>query len=301
MFVLLASAVLFAVMAFTTKIVSARIPGPQIAMVRFFIALLPLVVPAVVRKAFRWTRLDLVLYRGLFGGIAVLLYFSAIQHIPVGVAALLNYTAPVFSGFFAAAFLGERLRFRVVLPLALTIAGVLLVARSETSPHEILGIGVWELAGLGSAVFAGAAVTAMRGARRTESTWATLTGFSLCGIAATSPFGIAHWVSPLPSEWLLLVLVGLFALAAQLMMTWAYRWVETLVAGVISQFSVVVAMALGALVLHESLRWQKIAGSLLAIGGVILVIFLASRERPIVPDWRILPDGTNGTPPTDAT
>lgn len=293
MLTLVGAAAVFALMAFTTKVVATRIPGPQIAMIRFAISLTPLLHPRIFRLSVSWKRADLVLYRGIFGGIAVLLYFSAIQHIPVGVAALLNFTSPVFSGFFAAMFLAERLRVRVVFPLALTITGVVLVTRASGSPHEFLGVGIWELAGLGSAVCAGAAVTAIRGARRTDTTWATLCGFSICGLAVTSPFGLRSWVPPDRTEWALLLVVGIFALVGQLLMTWAYRWVETLVAGVITQSTVVFAMILGVVFLNETIGWQTVLGTAFSIGGVCLVILLASRDRVITPDWRLLDSGEN--------
>ena len=38
-----------------------------------------------------------LLYRGVFGGVAVLLYFLAIEHMPVGMATLLNYSSPIWS------------------------------------------------------------------------------------------------------------------------------------------------------------------------------------------------------------
>jgi len=279
MIMLVAASIMFALMAFVTKIVSSRIPGAQVAVIRFVVSLAPILVPAVRRAAFRVQRLDLLAYRGIFGGFAVLLFFTAIEHIPVGTATLLNYTSPVFAGIFAAVFLGENLHARVLVPLGATLSGVALVSIAHQSATEILGFGPFELAGLGSAVMAGAAVTAMRGARRTESTWATLMSFSFVGLIATMPFGIWKWISPRPFEWALLVLVGLFALAGQLLMTWSYRWIETLPAGVVAQSSVVVAMALGAIFLGEELGPLNLAGTALTIGGVIAVITMTGKSR----------------------
>jgi drug/metabolite transporter (DMT)-like permease len=63
--------------------------------VRFAIMLLPvLLVPGLRRRATAFRRVDLLLYRGVFGGVAALLYFLAIQHIPMGLATLLNFTSP---------------------------------------------------------------------------------------------------------------------------------------------------------------------------------------------------------------
>lgn len=104
---LVASATLFGAMAFVVKLTSGNLPGAQIAMVRFAVHLIPiLLIPPLFRASLHFGRLDLLFYRGFFGGLAVLLYFVTIEHIPVGQATLLNYTAPVFSGMFAALFIG---------------------------------------------------------------------------------------------------------------------------------------------------------------------------------------------------
>ena len=39
-----------------------------------------------------------LLLRGAYGGAAVLFYFLGIAHLPVGIATLLNYTAPGVHG-----------------------------------------------------------------------------------------------------------------------------------------------------------------------------------------------------------
>ena len=52
---------------------------------------------AIFRANLRPRRWGWVISRGVFGGIAVLLYFTCIEKIGVGIATLLNYTAPVWS------------------------------------------------------------------------------------------------------------------------------------------------------------------------------------------------------------
>ena len=129
---LVASASLFGLMAFTAKLAAARLSGSQIAMVRFAIAILPvMLVPRYRRSAFRVRRWDLLAYRGVFGGAAVLLYFLAIAEIPLGLATLLNYTAPLFSGIFAAVFIGEAIRRQVFVPL------VIVAERARASGQRI--------------------------------------------------------------------------------------------------------------------------------------------------------------------
>jgi drug/metabolite transporter (DMT)-like permease len=281
MLMLLAAATAFGVMALFVKLATETLRGSEVAVFRFAVALVPvLLLPSVRRDAFKFDRPMPLLLRGFFGGLAVLLYFTAISRIPIGVAALLNTTAPVFSGIFAAIFLRERLRLQVVVPLAATITGIFLVVQGHSTPgREIFGFGPGEALALASAVCAGAALTAMRGARRTERTWSTVTSLSLFGLAFTVPMAIAHWSWPSPREWLFVLLAGGFGLVGQLLLTWAYRWVETMIAGIVSQFTVIITMALGVGILGDRMNLLTIVGTLITIGGVAAVIAL-TRNRP---------------------
>jgi hypothetical protein len=78
--------------------------------------------PGEVRPHFECV--DLLIYRGVFGGLAVLLYFLAIAHIPVGLATLLIYTAPVWSATFAALFIDEPVDLLLLLPMVRGQGGV---------------------------------------------------------------------------------------------------------------------------------------------------------------------------------
>src|SRR5688572_216542 len=125
---MLGSAMLFGAMAFAAKLASARLSGWQVAMIRFATGLAPaLLIPRYRRSAFTFQRLDLLFYRGFFGGLAVLCYFIAIEHINVGVATLLNYTAPLFSGILSIVYLREHISPKVLLPMPVALAGVFLV------------------------------------------------------------------------------------------------------------------------------------------------------------------------------
>lgn len=276
-----AAAACFALMAFGVKLAAqAGLGGGQIAFVRFAVMLAPVVaVPALARRALRIRRLDLLFYRGFFGGLAVLLYFLSIAHVPVGLATLLNNASPVFSVLFAALFLGERADRRLLLPLAVALAGVILAAGGDARGGRWLQIGPWELAGLGSGILAGAAVAALRAARRTEGSWAIYSSFTMFGLVATAPFGLAGFRAPTPIEWLLLGAVGVTSVAAQLLMTYAYRWVTNLQAGVTLQLTVVLSMVLGAVFLGERLTPLQLFGSALTIAGVLGVVRLSAPPR----------------------
>jgi drug/metabolite transporter (DMT)-like permease len=277
-----ASATLFGAMAFAAKLASAQLTGPQVAAIRFTIGLMPcLLVPQWRRAAFTFQRVDLLLYRGFFGGLAVLLYFIAIAHINVGVATLLNYTAPLFSGIISVLFIGEHISRKVLIPLPIALAGVFLVVRAHAQGGDILGFGKWELFGLGSAVCSGCAVTAIRAARRTESSWAVYMSFCSLGLLTCLPFSFP-WRMPHASEITSLGAMALFAIGAQLLMTFSLRWVDAMTVGVISQLAVIVSMILGATLLNETISLTAAVGSALTIGGVVGVVYVTTINKPAV-------------------
>jgi drug/metabolite transporter (DMT)-like permease len=282
MLLMLASAFCFAAMALAAKLATRTLPAGEVTLVRFAIMLLPIaLVPDWRRQALRFERVDLLLYRGLFGGLAVLLYFFAIAHVPVGIATLLNYSSPVFSVLFAALFLGERADPRLLAPFVAALAGVFLVSTGRTALAGGLTLGRWELAGLASAVLSGAAVAAIRAARRSESSWAIYGSFSVFGLVVAAPFGVAGFRPPGAREWALLAAVGGFSIAAQLLMTYAYRWVTNLQAGVLAQLTVVLSLAAGALWLGERLSARALLGCVLTLAGVVGVVWLQSTPRAV--------------------
>ena len=277
---MVASATMFGAMAFAAKLASARLSGPQVAMIRFAVGLVPvLVIPKYRHAAKQFERLDLLLYRGFFGGMAVLLYFLAIAHTNVGIATLLNYTAPIYSGVFSMFLIGEKLSPKVLIPLPIALLGVFLVVHAHAAPGDILGFGRWELAGACSAIASGAAVTAMRAARRTENSWSVYASFCLLGFVTTAPLGIITWKQPTAKEWIPLAACSLLAIGAQLLMTFSLRWVDAMTVGVISQLAVLVSMALGATLLGEVITAMAAVGAVLSIGGVVGVMYVTSMRR----------------------
>lgn len=264
---LVLASVLFGVMAFIAKRATVRLPGPQVACVRFLVGIAAVVAArasGIRLRPVNWWGLFL---RGAFGGAAVLLYFIAIEKLPVGTATLLNYTAPVFTAVFAAAFLREHVSPTTGLALASTFAGVVLVVRGNAPPGE-LGFGRWELCGMASAMLSGAAVTTIRAVRRTDGSWEIFGAFCVIGALVTGPWAARGWRSPDGFEWVLLVAVGLVSVAAQVLFIHALREVRAATSGVIAQLTPVTALLLGVTIYRDPLHPMSLAGSALTVAGV---------------------------------
>ncbi len=276
---LVVAALLFALMAVVARRAAAALPGPEVAFVRFCLGLLACLVASMRIRMRAKNQLGLLL-RGAYGGAAVLLYFLAIAHLPVGVATLLNYTAPVFTAIYAAIFLGEKVRPAAVAALAITTTGVVLVMKGTAAPGS-LGFGIWQMVGLGSAVLSGAAVAMIREVRKTDGSWEIFAAFCLGGALITLVPTWKAWVRPTLAGWIALGLVGLFSLGAQLLMTYALRFVRAAVAGIIAQLTPVAALAMGWLFLGEAVAVLAILGAGLTLIGVSWGAYLAATPEPV--------------------
>jgi drug/metabolite transporter (DMT)-like permease len=274
--VALASAVLFAIMASLARLVSSHIPGPQIAFLRFATgAVVTLVAVLVARVDLRPHHWGWLVARGVFGGVAVLCYFTGIEKIGVGVATLINYTSPVWSLLFAWLLLHERPHPRIVVALLATLAGVALVATGHGQDVRLRG---WEMIAVASAVVSGLAIVSVRATRRpgqdgaSEGNWIVFASFTFVGLLVTlptvlPPFG--HWVTPTVWQWLVLVLCGLTSVAAQILMTSALRDMTAAGIGVVLQSTVVLTLAVGFLFFDETLTLRAAIGCVITVCGVL--------------------------------
>ena len=279
---MLASATLLSLMALAAKQASTRLPGPQVAFVRFFIGCL-CCAGAAARLGLSAKNRRGLLLRGVLGGASVLCYFLAIEHLPIGVATLLNYTAPVFTAIWATLLLDERLDPRALGALAVTTAGVVLVVQSSSRGGPI-GVGPWQLVGMLSAILSGGAVATIREVRKTDGSWEIFTAFCLAGLLITAPPALRGWVPPTRLEWALLFAVGIFSVAGQLLMTYSLRFLTATVAGVIMQVTPVSALGLGAILLGERLPALTFAGVAVTLLGVTWGAWIAAQPQGPLPE-----------------
>jgi len=271
---LVLASLLFAVMAVLAKKVASRLPGPEVAFVRFCVGLLACVVAATRIRLRAKNKIGLLL-RGGFGGCAVLFYFLAIEHLQVGVATLLNYTAPVFTAVYAVVFLGELVTPATFGALGLTTVGVALVLKG-TAPPGSLGLGPWQWVGIGSALLSGAAVATIREVRKTDGSWEIFAAFCVGGGLMTAVPTVTGWVSPSAGEWGMLLVIGLVSVIAQLLLTYALRFVSAAGTGIIIQLTPVTALALGWALFGEEMAGVAIVGAAITLAGVSWGAYLAS-------------------------
>ena len=207
--------------------------------------------------------------RGAVGFVSLVLYFFAIQALPLATAVTLNYTSPLFLALFLAFWSGERLRGALVMALAVGFVGVVLLLQPTLREDQWAGA----VTGLGSGVLAGVAYYNVRNLGALgEPEWRTVFYFSLISTAGGTPWVLASDATRGVDAYgvALLLGVGVFGAIAQLAMTRAYRYGKTLVSASLAYSTVIFSSLFGVLIWDEKLpavAWLGIA--LIVASGVL--------------------------------
>lgn len=266
---MLASTLLFAIMAVLIKYVSATLPNEMVVFFRSSVGLLVLL-PWLLRDgltALATRNLRGHLVRSLAGLAAMYCYFYAIGHIPLAEATLLNYSTPLFIPLVAVAWLGERPPKRLWPAVLLGFAGIALILKPGMqlfTPAALVGLA----AGLLTAV----AMTGVRGLTRTEPSLRIVFYFSLIASLVSSVPLTWAWQTPSAGVWGLLLAIGILASGAQILMTRAYARAPAAQVGPFSYAAVVFAGVAGWLWWDETLDVLSLAGIVLvSMAGAVAV------------------------------
>ncbi|MBM7813512.1 EamA family transporter [Saccharothrix algeriensis] len=249
-------------------------------------AVLLLAFAALVRpRALRFTRGDwpLLVGYGLFGVIgAPLLFLVSASRIPVGIAMLLEFTAPVLVALWVRFVRGTRLAGAVWWGMAVALLGLAVVGEVWRSLQlDALGV----LAGLGSAVCTAAYfLLGERAAARHDPIGVLAVGM-LAGAAVLTALS-PPWHAPLGRgtelgpAWLLVLVVAVAATAVPYLAgILSLRHLPSSAASVIGLLEPVVATVLAWWLLGEALNAVQVAGAAVLLAGATVV--QAASARPV--------------------
>ncbi len=264
---LFGSALLFGLMAVFVRLATqSGFSGGQVLFVRMAVgAGMVLVLFRARPGTWRMGNRTLLVTRGLFGGLAALLYFVALALLPAGEATLLNNTFPVFATLISFWSLEERPTLHIGVALLVATLGMLLVVGDGALPTRL---GWGQVVALASAVAGGAAVTSIRALRSTDNTFVIFFFFTLGGMVVSVPFLFGAWPGE-PLAWLMALAVGVLSFFAQILMTHAYGPLTVAEAAVWQQLTPVASFLWALLLLGERLSPAGGLGVLLGIGGVL--------------------------------
>ena len=204
---LLATVFTFAFMEAVVKVLGQRYPVPQIVWARYvfhLLLLLPLLVRVGPARLLATRRLGLQIGRSALLFTMTLLFFGAVSLMPLADATAILFAAPLLLTALSVPMLGEHVGPRRWLGIVVGFGGVLLIVRP--------GAGVWDWVAalpLAAAVVYALFQIVTRIASRTEDALTTLFYTALVGAVCMSLAVPFFWVPPSPSDWGLMVLIGL--------------------------------------------------------------------------------------------
>jgi drug/metabolite transporter (DMT)-like permease len=271
----------FSIMAFCVKLASRTLPSFEIVFFRSFIGMVMILVLIRLKRVSLWG-MDhkIMIARGLSGFAALALFFYTIGRLPLGMAMLLNYTAPIFVALFAVSFLDERVSWTLLGLILLAFAGVYLLVSDQAAvamaSHDKTAV----LLGLLSAAFAAVAYVLIRKIKHNESPLTVIfyfTAISTCGSLFFLPFTDCRW--PDLSTWSILLLLGVSAYFGQVWLTVALRRARASLVTCFSYLAPLLAFLYGFLFFGEAISWRGIAGAGLIVLAGCLISYSGTKPR----------------------
>ena len=140
--------------------------------------------------------------RGVFGTIALSMFFYTLQQIPLASAVTIQYLSPIFTALFAAIFLKEKMKLKQWIYFAIAFGGVALLKGFD----ERVSLS-FMLVGIISAMFSGMAYTCIRQLKETDHPLVVVFYFPLLATPIMGVLSYFQWVKPIGKDWLILLLM----------------------------------------------------------------------------------------------
>lgn len=157
--------------------------------------------------------------RSTFGTLGIILNFYAIDKLVLSDANMLNKLSPFFVIIFSALFLKEKVNKNQIIAIIIAFIGALFIIKPELN-LDILPA----LIGVSGAIFAASAYTCLRSLGGREHGATVVFYFSLFSIVVLMPFMIVTYEPMSLTQFIYLLLAGVFATVGQFGITWAYKY-----------------------------------------------------------------------------
>lgn len=205
-----------------------------------------------------------LMMRGVFGTIALSLFFYTLQYIPLASAVTIQYLSPIFTALFAAIFLKEKMKIKQWLYFGISFAGVALLKGFD----ERVSIGLM-IIGIVSAMFSGMAYTCIRKLKDSDHPIVVVFYFPLVATPIMGILTYFQWVKPIGTDWLLLLLMGVFTQIAQILMT---KGLQSAVINKIISIKYIGtfwALGFGYILFGESYTFMSLTGIAMVVIGIV--------------------------------
>ncbi len=214
----------------------------------------------------------LLLLRGIFGTVALYLFFTTVQNIPLASAMTIQYLSPIFTTVIAIFVLKEGVRPLQWAFYAIAFAGVLLIERFDPRISWF-----FLLIGIISALGSGVAYNLVRSLKGKEHPLTVVLHFQLVGVLAGFVSLFFAFRMPTGWDWLWLFLIGVFSQLGQVFLTNALQKEAVAGVAIVNYTGLVYGVTIGWIVFGESQTAWSLAGMMLVVLGVLLSVLYSRR------------------------
>jgi len=262
---MLISALGFSLMQLCVKFLD-HLPVPELVLFRSIVSI---VVSWIYLKQVRVNPLGnnrkILLLRGIFGTIALSLFFFTLQNLPISTATTIQYLSPVFTALFAMWILKEPVK-----PVQWIFFGLALLGIGVIKGFDDDVTYLYLFAGVISAMFAGLAYNCIRMLKDTDHPVVIVMYFPLVAIPVMSVLSIFDWVTPIGWDWLILLLMGLFTQIAQVFMTRAWQADKASKIASLKYIGIFFALSMDYFIFGTSFGIMTFVGIALVLSGVVM-------------------------------
>lgn len=216
------------------------------------------------------SKLHLLFLRGLFGALAMILFFYTIATIPLGEAVVLNKTSPFFVTIIAYYLMKETIDLKTFFALIIGFIGIIFIMKPfgfDISLEHFLGV----LGGF----FAACAYATIKKIKDIYDARVIMLSFMGIGFIIPLVLSFTSFVTfKLHTEfsiWLLICFMALISTASQWFLTRAYSLSRASIIGVISYSNIPFAIGFGILLGDSFPDFYVFIGIILIVFGGILV------------------------------
>ncbi len=207
--------------------------------------------------------LKLHLTRSLIGFISLLLFFYAINRLPLSTAISLNYTSPIFLGLLMPIILNRKIKKWLFLAVTIGFVGVFFILKPTFENQNYFAGLIGLFSGFGAAM---AYLFVTQLGQLKEPSLRTIFYFTLISTICSGVMLLFHDVNSIHyKDILILLCLGISATIAQIAITRAYRVGNTLGNAGLSYLTIIFSTIIGVSWFDEFIDWQSAIGILLII------------------------------------
>ncbi len=242
-----------------------RIPAVEII---FFRALVGLLFSGLLLYRFkispRGKNLTMLLMRGFFGTVALLMFFYSLKHMPLASAVTIQYLSPLFAIFISSFILKEKSDNQVWVFTALAFIGAALIKGFDPR------VSLFDLTiSVSSAVFSALAYNLVRKLKDNDSPLVVIFYFPLVTLFIVASPTAQVWVLPVDYEWVYLLAIGLLVQGAQYFLTVSLQLERASRVTPLTYLGTPLALSYGLFFFGETLGLLSLAGVVLVLIGAI--------------------------------